>query len=113
LSQQTPVIQNIMDQLKTSGWAAFDNMGQSAAESAARMRDDAEREARIVRECFATPAGQACLEWLIKKTILRGPNQEELGAVTAEHFALANAKRLGQNLTVFMILQALNYKENP
>jgi hypothetical protein len=111
LNAQTPAIAGIMNRLKTEGWAAFENMGQDAAETAARMRDEAEREARIVQACFGTEAGQACLEWLIKKTILRGPNQEEIGATTAEHFALASARHLGQDLTVWMILQALNYKD--
>jgi hypothetical protein len=111
MNQQTPAIAGIMNRLKTEGWGAFENMGQNAAETASRMRDEAEREARIVQACFETEAGQACLEWLIKKTILRGPNQAEIGATTAEHFSLASAKRLGQNLTVFMILQALSYKD--
>lgn len=112
MQQNPPAVTSILDQLKTQGWGAFDNIGQNAAETAARMREDAEREARIVQQCFETPAGQACLVWLIQKTILRGPNQDELGAVTSDHFAIASARRLGQNLVVYMILQALNYKDN-
>ena len=110
--QQPAALAAIVNQLQTGGWAAFDNIGQGMAENLARMKDEAEREARVVQACFETPQGQACLQWLIEKTLLRGPNQDEAGAVTAEHFALASAKRFGQNSVVWMILTAMNYKEN-
>lgn len=110
--QQPNVLQNIMKQLNTGGWDALNNIGESPQLQLAKQMEDAQREARIVMECFGTAAGQQCLEWLIKKTLLRGPNAEQQGAVTAEHFAIASAKREGQNNVVFMILQALNFKED-
>lgn len=100
-----------MEQLSAGGWDALQNFGGNAKTEAYRLREEAEREARIVIECFGTPAGHACLEWLIKKTILRGPNPEQIGATTAEHYAIASAKREGQNATVFTILHALNFKD--
>jgi hypothetical protein len=108
---QHPAIQSLMDGVKTGGWEGLENFGKNAKEAAVRMREQAEREARIVQETFSTPSGQQCLEWLIKMTLLRGPNQEELAATTAEAFAIANARRQGQDQIVFTILQALSFKE--
>jgi hypothetical protein len=101
----------ILSQLTGGGWDSLNNMGASAEADLRRMSEDAEREARIVLECFGTEAGKACLEWLIKKTILRGPNADQQGASNAEHYAIASAKREGQNQIIFLILQALNHRD--
>lgn len=99
----------IMRSMATGGWDALNNLGGEVSQAAGAELDEAKRQSELVRKFFATEAGGQFLEWLIGKTLLRPPGPAE-EAVTAEAYAIAKARREGQNGIVFMILQALNFK---
>ena len=65
------------------------------------------REARIVRDMVRTPEGKAFLAWLLEKTLMRPPGHLEINATSAEAYAIAKARREGQNGIAFMLLSAL------
>ena len=105
----TQMMQDMLEQiLKTPGWGAFENLAGKAAGDQKNLMDDARTEAGIVHAALATPAGQAFLTWLIQKTLLRPPAEQELAATSAEAYAIAKARREGQNGVAFMILHALD-----
>lgn len=111
------VLQKLLRGVLDNGWDGIENAGQKAADfgrvDRLRRQEEAEREARIVRQALATPAGQALLELLLGKTILRGPSEEELTAKTAEAYAIVKARREGQAGVVFMLLNMLRSPEAP
>lgn len=94
--------------LKTSGWGAFEELTSKAAGDQARLMDAARAEAHVVSAALSTPEGQKFLHWLIQKTLLRPPAEQELAAPTTDAYAIAKARREGQNGVAFMILHALD-----
>ena len=73
-------------------------------------RDKARAEAAVVKAALDSEAGVRFLVWLANKTVLRGESEQERGAVTAEAYAIASARRRGQNGVFFAIVEALNWK---
>jgi hypothetical protein len=103
------ILQEQIEQiLKTPGWGAFENLSDKAAGDQARLMDEARVEANLVAAALTTPEGQRFVAWLLQKTLLRPPAEQELTAATAEAYAIANARREGQNGVTFMILHALD-----
>ena len=100
--------QMIEQVLQTPGWGAFEDLTGKAAGDQARLMDDARSEAEIVGAALSTPEGQKFLHWLIGKTLMRPPAEAELAANSAEVYAIAKARREGQNGVTFMILHALD-----
>ena len=101
-------LQEMLEQvMQTPGWGAFENLSGKAAGDHKRLMDEATEEAAVVQAALSGPEGQRFLAWLMRKTLLRPPGDQELGAATAEAYAIAKARREGQNGLVFMILQAL------
>ena len=101
--------QMIEQVLQTPGWGAFEDLTGKAAGDQARLMDDARSEAEIVGAALSTPEGQKFLHWLISKTLGRPPAEAELAAAnSAEAYAIAKAKREGQNGVIFMIFHALD-----
>jgi hypothetical protein len=101
-------MQEMIEQvLKSPGWGAFEDLSAKSAGDTARLMDAAKQEAGLVAAALATPEGEKFLSWLIGKTLMRPPAEGELGAATAEAYAIAKARREGQNGLVFMILHAL------
>lgn len=72
--------------------------------------DEAQRqhEMKIVADALASEAGAKFIEWLALKTVLRGANEAELGARTADEAAIASQRRIGQNQIFFTIVEVLN-----
>lgn len=94
--------------MKTPGWGAFEDLTKKAAGDQARLMDAAKAEAAMVHSALSTQQGQKFLQWLVEKTLMRPPADQELSAATAEQYAIAKARREGQNGVVFMILHALD-----
>lgn len=94
--------------LESGGWAALDNVGKNQADIFKRELADAREKAHVVADALQGENGAKFLEWLLTNTILRPPSPIELGATTAESYAIAKARREGQNSIAFMILQALD-----
>lgn len=67
-----------------------------------------QREMKIVADALSNEAGEKFIEWLALKTVLRGANEAELGAKTAEEAAIASQRRIGQNQIFFTIVEVLN-----
>ena len=93
---------------KTPGWGAFEDLTKKAAGDTKRLMDAARDEASVVAAALDTPEGRKFLNWLIQKTLLRPPAEQELAAASAEQYAIAKARREGQNGVAFMILHALD-----
>jgi len=104
-------MRGLFDQLATDGWNGIDVDPARFNADMEAMALEALNEALPVAELFATPAGQQVLLWLMQKTILRPPSDEERCAKSAEEFAILKARRDGQNGVIFMILQALQVAE--
>lgn len=69
--------------------------------------DAAKQEAGLVAAALTTPERQLFPSWLVGKTLMRPSAEGTLAAATAEAYAIAKARREGQNGLVFMILHAL------
>ncbi len=94
--------------LETGGWGSLQDLTKKAAGDQSKIMDAAKAEAGIVAAVFATPEGKKLLAWLIGKTLMRPPNDYENTAQTLEAYAIAKARREGQNGIVYMILHALD-----
>lgn len=92
---------------KGDGWDALENLQAKAAGDQALLLLQARGEASIVSEALSTPAGRLFLNWLIRKTLLRPPTEEEQVSATEFAYVRAKARRDGQNGVVWMILHAL------
>ena len=101
--------QDMLEQaFNTPGWGAFEDLTKKAAGDQARLMDAAQVEAITVAAALETPEGKRFLAWLTEKTLLRPPAEQELAPRSAELYAIAKARREGQNGVVFMILHALD-----
>ena len=102
-------LEDMMRKLGAGGWAGFDEeaMAKVQAGELRAERDQMLAEAAVVRRCLANPEGEAFLLWLLKKTLMRPPNAQEQAPSTAEMYAIAKARREGQNAILFTILDAL------
>ena len=94
------------------GWGGIDNAGAFAKQlnerQAAEDEERRRREAAIVQAALGTPEGQRFLVWLLGKTLGRPPGDAEIAqATTAEAYAIAKARREGQNGVVFMLIEAM------
>lgn len=88
-------------------FTALAEVAGKGAEAKALIAQQA--EAKIVQDALGTPEGRRFLDWLIGKTLLRGPNEAQLTATTAEAHSIANARREGQNQLVATIIDALKF----
>lgn len=95
------------------GWGAIDGV-----EKRLRTLNDAEatrQQERAIIERATLAEGlsddparrQRFLVLLLRKTLLRGPSIEEQTAATAEAYAIAKARREGENGIVLMLMSAL------
>jgi len=103
----------LLSKIAMSGWDGLDNAEALMRAAGEREgRQDAEKRAAdvaVVRAALDTEAGHALMAWLMKKTVLRPPSDIEFQAAkTAEAYAIAKARREGQNGIVFMLLEALS-----
>lgn len=105
------VIGEIFRRLETGGWGDLENLGEQIAginkAQSQQQREEAAREAAIVKAALDTDAGRALLDLLVRKTLFRPSSEEERAALTAEAYAILKARREGQNSIVFMLLQML------
>lgn len=105
------VLSDIMGRLSNGGWSDLEGLGEQAANlhrtQAQQQREEAEREAAIVKATLDTEAGRKLLDLLIRKTLFRPSTDEERMALNAEAYAILKARREGQNAIVFMLLQML------
>jgi hypothetical protein len=103
----------MMRAIRSGSWLDFDKLGETQSAQAQADREKLNAEAKIVQDALATPEGERFIEWLAGKTVLRAPAAEETGATTAEGYAIAKARREGQNGVFFMIMQALQMAQDP
>jgi hypothetical protein len=102
-------MQTMMEQLlKTPGWGSLEDLQSKAAGDQAKLMDEARAEAALVHAALSTDEGQRFLAWLLQKTLLRPPAEQEMAAISVEAYAIAKARREGQNGIAFMILHALD-----
>ena len=105
------VIGDLFRMLETGGWGDLENLGPQIARvnkaQTEKQREEALREAAIVKAALDTDAGRALLELLVRKTLFRPSSEEERAALTAEAYAICKPRREGQNAIVFMLLQML------
>lgn len=104
------MFEQLIKQGMSEGWGAFDNADLMAAQEKELQaeREEMRRQSQIVRDALANPAGVKFMHWLLTKTLHRPPGSAELSAVGAEAYAIAKARREGQNQIVFMIQAALD-----
>lgn len=96
-----------IEKLDLAGWAGLRQGDINHEALRQQMMVEAQSEAAIVAACFATPAGHACLDWLVAKTLMRPPSDQEFAATSVEQYALLKARREGQNGVIYMILNAI------
>lgn len=102
---------NELEALASGGW---DDLGQGQKrlrEARDRvLRDEAEAEAahaRVVRDALDTPAGARLMAWLRSQTIEREESGNEVPGLSVEAYALAMARRQGQDSIVRRLAQYL------
>lgn len=99
--------------LRQMGTGSLDEQEDAARQANAAILEEemrqADAEAQIVRRALDSDAGRAFVAWLERKTIRRRANGEEAGAQACEAYALAKAKREGQDAIYWMIVDALEY----
>lgn len=105
--QQDPMLA-MLARMAGGGWKDLEGL-QAGFDDATRQVTDAEqaeldRQAALVARVFATPDGQDLLTLLLCKTLLRPPAEDERAAQTAEAYAIARARREGQDSVVFDLL---------
>ena len=100
-------VDELISQLGTDGWGGIEGASSKLDADMTRLKAEAVREAQPVAAALATPEGRYLLHWLIRKTLLRPPSDEEVMAKTAEDYTIRAAQRRGQNQIVFMLLHAL------
>jgi len=105
------MIKDMMEQLAGGGWADLDNIGDNFKKitnaQGKAEREEIERQAAIVAGALSTVDGKALIELLVNITVLRQEADAELGANTAEAYAIAKSRRAGQNSIVFFLLARL------
>lgn len=105
------MLDELMQSLGGEGWKDLegfnDRFGKMARQQGAAEREEIERQAAIVDAALNTGAGKDLLNLLIQFTLLRQPEDLERAAATAEAYAIAKAKREGQNSIVFLLLARL------
>lgn len=105
------MMQQLLEQMAGGGWADLEDMPARAKKIADAQgqveRQEIERQAAIVASALSTADGKALLELLINITVLRQPDDVERGATTADAYAIAKAKREGQNSILFFLLARL------
>ena len=93
------------------GWDSFEEADavtrEAAKVRAAKDSARARENQRIVRAALTTPDGKALMAWLEANTILLPPQADELNAATAEAYAIAKARREGQNAIIFKLREML------
>ncbi|MFP4539148.1 MAG: hypothetical protein ACLFPA_12710 [Dichotomicrobium sp.] len=108
-----PMHRQMMDSIRSGSWLDFDQLAQNAGRQNEQMQQKRLEEAAIVQAALDTPQGRKFIDWLTAKTLLRPPSPEEQGAATAEAYAIAKARREGQNQVLFLIMQALHAPQTP
>lgn len=101
-------LDGLLHDLGMDGWGGLENIGVKAEAERQRIMIDARAEASIVTDVMKTPEGKRLLEWLVKRTLLRPPSDIEQQAGDIHAYALAKARREGQNGVVFMLLSAIS-----
>ncbi|WP_414462953.1 hypothetical protein [Hyphomicrobium sp. DY-1] len=102
---------DMLNTLAAGGWSELENLqerfGKQAREQGHAENEEIKRQAAIFARTFGTEDGRLALDLLVKMTLLRQPGDDERGAQTAEAYAIAKAKRDGQNSIIFMLLARL------
>lgn len=103
--------QQMMQALRSGSWMDTEKLAENAGQQLEKTQQQMRREAAIVKAALDNPQGEKFVQWLMSKTLLRAPSPEEQAAQSAESYAIAKARREGQNGVLFMILQALQMPE--
>jgi hypothetical protein len=98
---------DVMSRFSAQGWDGLEIDPEALPRQMRQMRQEAAAEASPVAALFSTPEGLRVLDWLVAKTLLRSPSDAELHATSLEAYALAKARREGQNGVVLMIIEAI------
>lgn len=104
-------IEKMLGAIAGGGWDDLENVGDRFAKMAREQgeaeRQEIERQAAIVHAALSTEEGAQLLDLLLQFTLMRQPEDNERTAVTADAYAIAKAKREGQNSIVFLLLARL------
>lgn len=104
-------IEKMLGAIAGGGWNDIENVGdrfgKMVREQGEAERQEIERQAAIVHAALSTEAGKQLLDLLLQFTVMRQPEDNERAAVTADAYAIAKAKREGQNSIVFLLLARL------
>lgn len=101
------VISDLLGDFAVEGWSGLSANPDRMAQQNAELVREALTEAEPIATLFASDAGKAVLKWLVRKTIMRPPSALETQASDPHAYALAKARREGQDAVVWMILSAL------
>lgn len=101
---------DMMENFARGRWDGFDAPPMKPDRSAENkaLKDEQARQAAVAARVFATDDGKALLEILFRMTFLRPPGADEMAAMqSAEAYAIAKARRDGQNDMIFQIINML------
>jgi len=104
--------QQIYETIRSGSWMDTDHLIAQAGKQHEDIQHKMREEAAVVQAALATPDGARFIDWLAKNTLLRPPTDQELNPGNAESYAIAKARREGQNGVLFMILQALQVPQS-
>ena len=106
------MFEEMLEKLGGGGWSDLDGLGDKfgkmAREQGAAERQEIERQTAIFAETFGSDAGKKALDILLRMTLWRQPDEEERAARTnAQAYAIAKARREGENSIIFLLLARL------
>lgn len=109
----TDDFERTMRRVGAGGWDESLEDGETDLREAMskQAKADAEERAatrRMVRDALGGEAGARLMDWLMRNTVLLPPQGLELDATTAEAYAIAKAKREGQNAVVLQLKRLLD-----
>jgi hypothetical protein len=103
-------LKDVLDDVAEDGWAGLEGLGARRS-MMPKMNQEALDDARMVNAALSTPDGRRFIKWLVEQTKLRGEGDDEIAPKDIHLYAVAKAKRAGQNSVVDMILLALRAGE--
>ena len=98
---------DVLGRISRDGWDGLRFDDDVLARQMQKLREEARAEAAPIAAVLDSDGGRALIDWLVKKTLLRPPSDEEQVASTVEQLGIQKARRDGQNSVVWMLLQVM------
>lgn len=96
-----------LDRISGEGWSGLELNKPVSDQAAVALHKAMLAEAAIVADMVATPEGRRFFDWLLMRTVLCTPTEQQQQAQAIEAYAIASARRDGMQSIVFSMLAAM------